>query len=368
MQAYELLLGKKRGKDIDTPSSKSGWDFHDWYWKFSMRRRKGGSSATTADGSSAHPPPPPSEEDLRHNWRQQVSGLKAKAAAKQQSTAGIKYANGRKADEESSRRSSVWRSTTKNAPTASSSTMDSGSSSSSSGEFGSGSQVNYNNNTSMNPPVSAASVAAAGEQKVAQQQQSFETRTESEHHHEQQSPDSPVEVDPILDAVSAIREAHLRRNHDVKVHVEAAVSQIVQFTHRLRTRLRTADGATVTASVFSTDYRSSSSSSSQGGGGFATTFSTPHTATYTAHHHHNQHVDSLHVEFEDVVREMHRSSGSESDAGGSSSFQSSSDEYVYDRHARKFADRSYVEERLTDQLAGLKRRAALKTDISGESR
>jgi hypothetical protein len=33
-QAYEILSGKARGKDIDEASSPGNWDWHDWYWRF----------------------------------------------------------------------------------------------------------------------------------------------------------------------------------------------------------------------------------------------------------------------------------------------------------------------------------------------
>ncbi|KAK9815055.1 hypothetical protein WJX73_006015 [Symbiochloris irregularis] len=37
--AYETLSGRRRGKSIDQPSKRGGWDFHDWYWQFSASRK-----------------------------------------------------------------------------------------------------------------------------------------------------------------------------------------------------------------------------------------------------------------------------------------------------------------------------------------
>ena len=38
LRAYEILVGKSDGKD---GVGHADWDFHDWYWKFTMHRSKG---------------------------------------------------------------------------------------------------------------------------------------------------------------------------------------------------------------------------------------------------------------------------------------------------------------------------------------
>lgn len=42
LRAYEILVGKSDGKE---GLSQGDWDFHDWYWKFTMSRSKGNSQS-----------------------------------------------------------------------------------------------------------------------------------------------------------------------------------------------------------------------------------------------------------------------------------------------------------------------------------
>lgn len=72
-EAYELLTGKGRGKEIDGHSKSSGWSFHDFYWTFKMRRRQ---------GAGPHRSDP---DILRHQWKSQLAGLRRKAASKRYS-------------------------------------------------------------------------------------------------------------------------------------------------------------------------------------------------------------------------------------------------------------------------------------------
>jgi hypothetical protein len=85
-QAYELLTGKARGKEVDFDSRSSVWSFHDFYWSFKLRNRRKAAAAAAAGQPSAasprSPPPPPSSETLRYQWKSQLQGLKQKAAAR----------------------------------------------------------------------------------------------------------------------------------------------------------------------------------------------------------------------------------------------------------------------------------------------
>lgn len=83
-QAYELLTGKARGKEVDLHSRSSGWSFHDFYWSFKLRNRRKPEAAAGQPSASAfpHSPPPPSSETLRYQWKSQLQGLKQKAAAR----------------------------------------------------------------------------------------------------------------------------------------------------------------------------------------------------------------------------------------------------------------------------------------------
>lgn len=69
-EAYELIMGKRAGKEVGG-SKGQDWEFHDWYWKFSMSRRR--------KREAAAPPPPGT---VRQQWQSQMARLRQKAAAK----------------------------------------------------------------------------------------------------------------------------------------------------------------------------------------------------------------------------------------------------------------------------------------------
>eukprot|EP00887_Chlorella_sp_A99_P007888 scaffold20.g7888.t1 len=84
-EAYELIMGKRAGKEVGG-SKGQDWEFHDWYWKFSMSRRR--------KREAAAPPPPGT---VRQQWQSQMARLRQKAAAKcaaQQRQATAKQAEG----------------------------------------------------------------------------------------------------------------------------------------------------------------------------------------------------------------------------------------------------------------------------------
>lgn len=76
-EAYEILTGKHRGKELDGShwsQQQDGWDFHDWYWSFRMERtwkRRG-----KGEGSASPPPRPAPSAGA---WRSQMDGLKRRA-------------------------------------------------------------------------------------------------------------------------------------------------------------------------------------------------------------------------------------------------------------------------------------------------
>ena len=45
LRAYEILVGKSDGKD---GTEHADWDFHDWYWKFTMSRSRGAAQQRSA--------------------------------------------------------------------------------------------------------------------------------------------------------------------------------------------------------------------------------------------------------------------------------------------------------------------------------
>lgn len=65
LRAYEILVGKSDGKDgVDH----ADWDFHDWYWKFTMHRSKG-----QAQSRSTH---------FQADLTSQLAGLRQRAAVR----------------------------------------------------------------------------------------------------------------------------------------------------------------------------------------------------------------------------------------------------------------------------------------------
>jgi ribonuclease E len=76
-EAYEILTGKRRAPEGEgSEHARATWAYHDWFWSFRARRQRrarGGAAAAAAD--AAAPPPPP-----RDAWREQVSGLRSRAA------------------------------------------------------------------------------------------------------------------------------------------------------------------------------------------------------------------------------------------------------------------------------------------------
>lgn len=68
IEAYEILTGKRDGKEA--PEKGNSWEFHDWFWKFTINRRRGGASAASKDQAFAS----------RSQMQTQLAGLRHRAA------------------------------------------------------------------------------------------------------------------------------------------------------------------------------------------------------------------------------------------------------------------------------------------------
>ncbi|GAB4819254.1 hypothetical protein N2152v2_006300 [Parachlorella kessleri] len=76
-EAYEIVMGRRRGKEADASENGNGWSFHDWYWRFKASKRWGKKGARAGPNPFASTSPPPQDQ-----WKSQLHGLKRKAAAK----------------------------------------------------------------------------------------------------------------------------------------------------------------------------------------------------------------------------------------------------------------------------------------------
>jgi len=305
VQAYEILMGKRRGKESDGDTA-GRWDFHDWYWKFSMKRRK------QNDGNA------PPVTAFRDQWRAQLLGLKQKAAAKrqqeQQRRTGFTAEKTQARDSSSSTirggpsvSESVWRSATKNAKTGQQARP--GSTSTSADSERSGDRVERTQCLHEEGRRPAVPVI------VAEKSPSIEAC----------SPPTPAPVEGerraqtgvqaqgqhtiLQDAAHAVHAMRVRHQRAVHAHGQQMQSHIANLGRALSARLRfeqVSPGMTVADT----------------------------TSTGPQH--------TMHSTFDEV------------------SFGEQSIPVHHDMHSRKFSDRENVKTRLATQLTGLKRRAGLK--------
>ena len=131
-RAYEILMGKHEGKDVSGRSD--SWDFHDWFWSFSMKRRWRRKKHRTSEADLGGMNEERQGHIPRTHWQQQLQGLKARAAAKKmrqrRRSANVQSSGAYESDETNSARNSdstgykesrehqherIWRSYTKNA-------------------------------------------------------------------------------------------------------------------------------------------------------------------------------------------------------------------------------------------------------------
>lgn len=399
-EAYEILIGKRRGKEVD--STPAGWDFHDWYWKFSMNRRKSGAKS----GAAAAGPPPP--EATQHQWREQLSGLKAKAAAKAAASRG--HSTGqtvtdpeRPKNPTEAASSSVWRSTTKNARK----TQSPGPGASNIAFSEATAQQRLHADSAPAPTMAAASVASPAAAAVdsqpqpsqprivpvttmestppshptaqfsaaedssashfiastsvnvpngagASDQASLPTKAEESDSQQQQEHVAVGFKVLITKAVHAVHDLRHRHETTVHAHAQRIHSHIAvwsdKLTHRLRLHalqhlIAPEEELRYPSPLHWKNIRSSWEVESQG---------VPND-------------NELHALFEGAIHSMqgsmHTIGHDHSDSG--SEFSDYSKSYNYsarDAHGRKFADREHVQTRLSTQLTGLKRRAALKRE------
>lgn len=76
-EAYELLTGRSNRTRGDGSAGKDGWDFHDWYWDFQMKRRWDSQHTTKASTSQARGYKEPEHQST---LRSQLAGLRHRAA------------------------------------------------------------------------------------------------------------------------------------------------------------------------------------------------------------------------------------------------------------------------------------------------
>jgi hypothetical protein len=318
-----VLIGKRRGKEADGRPV-DGWDFHDWYWRFSMKRRQG-----KASGGAPHPAAP---DALRSHWMQQLGGLKQRAASKRR---GQPRPQQEQAAAAAASRSAPWRSATKNA------------------------RAHQQEHQPAQPPAQPLAFNTAAAPKGSAPGTQFEASTLSSAIPPQPAAEWPADVggdssagagqlqEILQHAVHAVHEMRHSHNQAVHAHAERVHSHIVAFGQRLRLRLHVhglrellhLDASPAFARGAAAGLREDVGSLDGG----------------------------LHTQFEEAMRSRYVFAGAAHRVGGSREGESESaapggPRRAGDVHGRKFADRDVVASRLTGQMAGLKRRAALKRE------
>ena len=301
-EAYEILIGRRRGKEIDVngTTNKNGWDWHDWYWTFSLQWRKRRSAGGGAQDYSR----PPAYE-MRERWKHQLFGLKAKAAqkARKRRPSGS-YSS---ADQQSARRT----------------------------------DSSYKHANSGRQPVEVQAGQVKQEFADAVEQSSAGKKSETTPPstvYRQSSPVNDLLVSLLIDAVSTAKGRH---DAALKRHSQRIYSQIVKLGDQIARRVR----------MVKLD-----------GNGFL---------------NHGHEEADLHIKFSRALDDMQEISQPlyiSCDIYNSSQSVTLRDEqkmqpksekksFQSDKHAEKFANRKVVESRLQGQLAGLKRRAAVKQNV-----
>ncbi|CAL5223797.1 g6368 [Coccomyxa viridis] len=80
-EAYEVVTGKRRGstvEDTQQPAKAGSWDFHDWYWKFTVSKRWDQQKHKKPSSSAPQPPRPTGAPQAA--LQEQLAGLRRKAA------------------------------------------------------------------------------------------------------------------------------------------------------------------------------------------------------------------------------------------------------------------------------------------------
>jgi hypothetical protein len=369
-EAYEIIIGKSRGKEVDQrPASQGGWDFHDWFWQFSMKRRRGQQAA-----AAGHAEPAP--EVLRQQWQAQVAGLRAKAAAKssqagrrqqrQRSRGGAAAAAASTApagaaapaagpSSSSAAREGVWRSMTKNARKADKAAAEQAEAAQKLGECSAPQQA-VAAGAPQSPPPQACTpslqpvAAAAAQQPLQHEQQSAAS------HAAEPPPNSSTGSSSHSQRLQQLLEQAATVMHSA--HQEAAGAAHAH-AQRLGRHLRGRLTVQQLASLLDNGHSGRQEQPEEHIAGNAV----------AADEHLHQHLEATirRRRQEEQAAEDPAAAAAAAAADGSSPAETQQQQHSQQQrgegsHSRKFANRDEVEGRLSTQLAGLKRRAALKQE------
>jgi hypothetical protein len=368
-EAYEILTGKRRGKEVEEGPA-SGWDFHDWFWRFKFSRRS---------GAAAQAPPPP--EATRERLREQLSGLKAKAAAKR-AAGPRRAAHATQASNPSeAAASSVWRSTTKNARTtqqkpAKNPTVHTAFASQTSTttrqerlhaetESATRKTVEEDKGPQHTAPFTSSSSSPSSSPDSTTTATSTETTTEEQ--------ELKAWHSLLTKAVHVVHNLHDRHTHSVTTHAQRIQSHISSIGSKLSQRLQLhalhelmpelTIHHSINTDTFKTDFSQWKPSA-----GFR--FSASATISNAFGHQNSRSSDGsvagipsesdLHMLFSNSVHHHENSGRSSADDGEWQGYSNR-----MDAHSRKFADKEHVKSRLSHQLTGLKRKNQIKREFDG---
>jgi hypothetical protein len=377
-EAYELIIGKRQGKEVEgRPTDKSGWDFHDWYWRFSMRRRRGKGAATPTEEA-----PPLSA--LRQQWQAQVAGLRHKAAAKRsrqqvrRQTAAQAPAGGPAGS--AAAREGVWRSTTKNARKASSTVQQQRQRLAAEQQPASAAVLQQQHVAPQAPQESAGNAARRAGSKAPRSADHFASAEAADANMERQPAKRSAARHASHAASHLAQVEHLRQLFEHAASLgqpdrEDAPSDHVP--HAPPTPAEPQGSGGWRDGMFSGDRFARVRVSLEqlvtlvrGQAGAATASladgaSSAVPATEQLRHHlaASMRASTL-VQSEQALRSVGSPDEATMHAGQQGEQQQQQHHHhQHSAHAHKFADRQAVEGRLTSQLAGLKRRAALKQEV-----
>ncbi|PSC70671.1 molecular chaperone [Micractinium conductrix] len=371
-EAYELLVGKRQGKDVDEmrgAGGRGGWSFHDWYWSFSMRRRSKAASGGAFTGAAGGAEVPPVSAE---HWRLQMEGLRSKAAAKRSQrprrqaptadadTSGAGASAASPPAGSSAAREQVWRSMTKNAKNADKAAAAQA--------LGSKSREAAQAAVGAGPPPAAPSPASplpaadAASQHAGQPTAGRAAQQEHQQHSAAAASEPSAEPAPQHDspASPASPGGHHLRLRQLADAAAAAVRGLQSGRH-LRGHLSLQQLAAMLGGR---------SAGQEGAAGNAVP------ADQQLHHkfeatrlrrqqQQQQHDAAPHAEHAAAQHAEHAPGAEHAAEGDAAAAAPAGAQHAFRNadHTRKFADRDEVEGRLSTQLSGLKRRAALKQEV-----
>lgn len=309
-EAYEILIGRRRGKEIDANGgamNKNGWDWHDWYWTFSLRwrRRRSGGRAQ----EYGHPP----AYEMRERWKHQLFGLKAKAA--------------RKARKRRPAAPAAAYSTAK--PT--SQTVHTSHKAAEADNIDNVS-ANYENQHKEDPGINRAS-------------QNKEANPSSTVHHQAPSLNN-ILVSLLVDAMSNAKGRH---DAALKLHSQRIYSQIIKLGNHVARRVR----------IVKLDESWRHESQAARNVSLELDQETPNLRL-----RYSRVIEAREIESEPLYIKCDNNDKDRKVALCDEHPETNKNSYKRDKHAEKFANRKAVESRLQNQLAGLKRRAVVKQNVA----